>query len=159
MPILLMTTCWEYTNKMSLNITLFWLLETWKVWSLHQKSEHNIFFCSNKLGKMIHKKKSTRANLGTLMLMYILSHIFFYNISFYNNFHRITELKNGWGSDGIPRGHLVHWPCSSRASYSQLPPPDSCSVSPCWRLHDHLEQHVPVLSHPHSEKVFPDAQT
>ena len=27
-----------------------------------------------------------------------------------------------------------------------------------WRLHNHLGQPVPVLGHPHSEKVFPDVQ-
>ena len=68
--------------------------------------------------------------------------------------HRMVEVgKDLWRSSGPT-------PCSSRATQSQLPRTMFRRYLNIAKEGDHnlLQQPVPGLSHPHSEKVFPDVQ-
>jgi len=73
-------------------------------------------------------------------------------------FHRITE----WSRlEGTSAGHLLQLPCSCRATYSQLLRAMSrwvLSISKDGDSTNLFWQPVPVFSHPHSKKVFPDVQ-
>lgn len=66
--------------------------------------------------------------------------------------HIRTEVQRHLGNSSGPA------PCSSRATHCHLPRTMSrqlSNISKDWECHD-LPQTVPVLSHPHNGKVFPN---
>ena len=63
--------------------------------------------------------------------------------------------------EGASGGHLVQPPCSSKATYSLLAQnhvQTAFEHLQGWRLDNLPGQPVPVLSHSHCKKVFPDVQ-
>ena len=74
-----------------------------------------------------------------------------------------TENHTEWlWWEGTSRGHLIQPLGSSRAICSQIEQDHVQTAFEClqeWRLHHLPGQLIPLLSHPDSEKVFPNVQT
>jgi len=66
-------------------------------------------------------------------------------------FRRTTERVRWEGASG---GHLVHLPCSSRATRSWLPRATSRWLLRASKDGDSAQHPVPVLHHPHRKKRF-----